>query len=64
MLEAAERLRLVADSVDVELRGILTPAQQRVLDSLRVGPQFTLKRKVQGPNGTAVETLLAPKFRP
>ena len=57
MLETAERLRAVADSVDAELRAILTPEQQRMLDSLRAGSRITLKRKVVGPSGTRVDTL-------
>ena len=58
MLEAAERLRLVADSVDRELRDILTPEQQVRLDSLRRGPRLLLKRKIVTPGGTTVDTLL------
>jgi hypothetical protein len=57
MLETAERLRAVADSVDTELRAILTPDQRRTLDSLRVGPRLMLRRKVVGAGGTTIDTL-------
>ena len=58
MLELAERLRNVADSVDAELRAILTPAQRLRLDSLRSDSRLMLKRKVVTPRGTRVDTLL------
>lgn len=54
--EAAEQLRFVADSVDAELRKILTPAQQAKLDSLRREPVFVIKRKAAG-GRTTVDTL-------
>jgi hypothetical protein len=58
----ADRLRAVADSVDAELRKILTPEQRTRLDSLRVhGPQFMLKRKRVTPTGTAVDTVRFPR---
>lgn len=55
MLEVAERLRSVADSVDAELRGILTVPQRARLDSLRRQPTFMIKRK--SPRGTTVDTV-------
>ena len=58
MLELAERLRLVADSVDAELRAILTPEQRLRLDSLRREPRLLLKRKVSTGGGEAVDTLI------
>lgn len=53
--EVAEQLQLVADSVDAELRKILTPAQRARLDSLGRGPLFVIKRK--SAEGTTVDTL-------
>lgn len=58
MLELADRLRIVADSVDVELRAILTPEQRLRLDSLRRDPRLMLKRKMVTPGGTRVDTLI------
>jgi hypothetical protein len=58
MLELAERLQLVADSVDAELRAILTPAQRLRLDSLRSEPRIMLKRKAVTPLGPKVDTLI------
>jgi len=55
MREAAERLRAVADSVDAELRAILTAEQRRRLDDLRP-PTFMIRRKVPG-GETTVDTL-------
>ncbi len=55
--QVAEQLRSVADSVDGELRKLLTPAQRARLDSLRRGPVFVLKRKTA--RGTVVDTLRA-----
>lgn len=57
MMEAAERLRAVADSVDAELRAILTPKQRLLLDSLPREPRILLKRKVVTPRGTKIDTL-------
>ena len=57
MLDVAERLRSVADSVDAELRGILTPEQRTKLDSLRADSRVMLKRKIITPGGTRVDTL-------
>lgn len=48
MLEVAERLRTVSDSVDAELRAILTTDQRARLDSLKARPMFMLKRKQAG----------------
>lgn len=56
MLEVAERLRAVSDSVDAELRAILTTEQRARLDSLRRQPMFMLKRKMSG-SGTTVDTV-------
>ena len=57
MIEVAERLRSVADSVDAELRAILTPEQRVKLDSLRQGSRVMLKRKIVTPGGTRVDTV-------
>ena len=58
MMDMAERLGAVADSVDADLRAILTPNQQARLDSLRAeGPQLMLKRKRITPSGTTVDTV-------
>ena len=56
MREVAERLQNVSDSLDAELRAILTPAQRARLDSLRRQPIFMLKRKTPG-SETTVDTL-------
>ena len=58
MIELGERLRQVADSVDAELRAILTPEQRARLDSLRSDSRLLLKRKVTTPGGTEVDTIL------
>ena len=58
MMEAAEQLRLVADSLDRELRTILTAEQGMRLDSLPRATRLMLKRKTVTPVGTAVDTLL------
>jgi Spy/CpxP family protein refolding chaperone len=50
MFEIAARLRAISDSVDIELRSILTPTQRSKLESLRRRPIFLLKR--QQTNGT------------
>ena len=58
VLEVGERLRAVADSVDAELRSVLTPAQRIRLDSMRSGPRMLMRRKVVRPGGgTTVDTL-------
>ncbi len=56
MLEVAERLRNVSDSVDTELRAILTTEQRARLNSLRRQPLFMLKRKTPG-SATKVDTV-------
>ena len=61
MREVAERLQNVSDSLDAELRAILTPPQRARLDSLRRQPIFMLKRKTPE-NGTTVDTVF-PKAR-
>ena len=58
MLELGERLQRVADSVDLELRAILTPEQRLRLDSLRSDSRLLLKQKVITPGGIRVDTLL------
>ena len=58
LIELGERLQRVADSVDAELRTILTPAQRVRLDSLRTEPRLVLKRKTMTPSGQRVDTLL------
>lgn len=58
LIELGERLRRVADSVDHELRAILTPRQRLRLDSLRTDSRLLLKRKVSTPTGARVDTLL------
>ncbi|MDQ2889722.1 MAG: hypothetical protein M3R65_04080 [Gemmatimonadota bacterium] len=45
MVELAARLRSISDSVDSELRVILTPAQRIKLDSLRHPLTFILKHE-------------------
>jgi Spy/CpxP family protein refolding chaperone len=67
MLDVLERLRAVADSVDAELRTILTPEQRLRLDSLKRDHRLVLKRKIVTPGGTQVDTLItggAPPPRP
>jgi len=56
MREAAGRLQDVADSVDAQLRAILTPEQQTRLDRIRRQPVFMLKRKTPGQE-TTVDTI-------
>jgi Spy/CpxP family protein refolding chaperone len=56
MLEVGARLRGISDSVDAELRSILTPEQRSKLDSLRRPATFVLRRK--DPSGaTSVDTV-------
>jgi len=59
MLEIADRLRVISDSIDAELRAILTPTQRLRLDSLRSNRKLMLKRKVVTPSGTKVDTVFA-----
>jgi hypothetical protein len=56
MLEIGERLRSVSDSIDAELRAILTTAQRARLDSLKRQPILMLKRKRPG-SATTVDTV-------
>lgn len=58
LIELGERLQRVADSVDAELRAILTAEQRLRLDSLRREPRLMLKRKTMTPDGERVDTLL------
>lgn len=62
MVEIGERLRGVSDSLDSELRAILTPAQRARLDSLRGERKLMLKRKLVGPEGkTVVDTVFSSR---
>ncbi|HEY9383331.1 MAG TPA: hypothetical protein VIP80_07425 [Gemmatimonadales bacterium] len=56
MGETVPRLRAIADSLDAELRQILTPAQRARLDSLG-GFRMLLKRKATGAGEEKVDTL-------
>jgi hypothetical protein len=58
MAEMVPRLGAIADSLDAELRQILTPAQRARLDSLGGQGLLVLKRKTSGPGGLKVDTLL------
>ncbi|HJR36084.1 MAG TPA: hypothetical protein VJ817_14100 [Gemmatimonadales bacterium] len=58
MAELVPRLGAIADSLDAELRQILTPAQRARLDSLGGRGLLVLKRKTSGPGGLKVDTLL------
>ena len=61
MVEMAERLRAISDSVDGELRGILDPAQRVRLDSLRRERSVMIKRKTVSPDGrTSVDSVVLP----
>lgn len=51
MIELATQLRSISDSVDAELRRMLTPAQRVQLDRLRRRPTFILKH--QDDSGTS-----------
>ena len=60
MLDVADRLRGVSDSLDAELRAILTPRQRARLDSLRGEPKIILRRKTVGADGaTVIDTVLS-----
>ena len=62
MLDVADRLRGLSDSVDVELRAILTPQQRARLDSLRGERKLMLKRKTLGAGGaTVVDTVFSQR---
>jgi hypothetical protein len=63
MFEVAGRLHAISDSVDRELRLILTPPQRSRLDSLRRRPIFLLKRTSANGN-TSVDTVYPPKVLP
>jgi hypothetical protein len=58
LMEAAERLRAVSDSVDAELRAILTSEQRLRLDSLRRESRLLLKVKTATSGATSVDTIL------
>jgi hypothetical protein len=45
MREMVPRLAAIADSVNADLRRLLTPAQRAKFDSLTRAPKFLLKRK-------------------
>ncbi len=60
MLQVAERLRSISDSVDAELRSILTSEQRKRLDSLRRPPTFMLRRKDRS-GSVKVDTLYPPR---
>jgi len=61
MLDLARRLSGIADSVDAQLRTILTPQQQARLDALRRKPVFLLKRRSK--EGTEVVDTLQGNTR-
>jgi hypothetical protein len=63
MLEMAERLRAVADSIDAELRAILTPKQRTNLDAMRSDSRVLLKRRTLTPGGVHIDTLLHTTMR-
>ena len=58
MLETGERLSVIADSVDAELRAILSPEQRARLDAMRSDRRMMLKRKIVTPGGTRVDTIV------
>ena len=64
--DVSERLRAISDSIDVELRAMLTPDQRRRLDSLRPTPRVIFKRKRLGDSGATirVDTLVGGGKRP
>jgi hypothetical protein len=62
MAELSTRLAAVSDSLDAELRALLTPAQRELLDSLRSRQPLILRRKQPGPGGTSVvDTIFPPR---
>jgi Spy/CpxP family protein refolding chaperone len=64
MNEMATHLQAVADSVDNELRTILTPQQQTRLDSLlKRAPGFRLRRTLITPGGTTTVDTVFPARR-
>jgi Spy/CpxP family protein refolding chaperone len=64
LMEVGERLQLIADSVDAELRAILTPEQRMRLDSLGAGQRLLLKRKVVRPGGGETTDTVFPRRNP
>jgi hypothetical protein len=62
MLQLAAQLRAVSDSVDAELRVVLTPAQRVKLDSLRHPPTFILKHQ-DSTGMSTVDTVYPPPAR-
>jgi Spy/CpxP family protein refolding chaperone len=62
MLDVATRLRAISDSVDAELRLILTPEQRLKLDSLRKPATLVLRRKRPG-GAMSVDTVSPPPKR-
>jgi uncharacterized membrane-anchored protein YhcB (DUF1043 family) len=56
MFDIAARLSAISDSVDRQLRAILTPSQRSKLDSLRRRPVFLLKRRTAN-GSTSVDTV-------
>ena len=56
MVEMADRMTALADSLDQELRAVLTPAQQQTLDRFRQRPLFLLKRS-QPDGRTRIDTV-------
>lgn len=58
MLETGERLSVIADSVDAELRAILSPEQRARLDAMRSDRRMMLKQKIVTPGGTRVDTIV------
>jgi len=59
VLEAtAQELREIADSVDSELRALLTPEQQQRLDEARREGRTLLKLRVPTPQGERIDTIL------
>jgi hypothetical protein len=59
MHEVADRLRTISDSLDRELRSILTPRQRARLDSLRSQATIMVKRK-SGTGATRIDTIVRP----
>jgi Spy/CpxP family protein refolding chaperone len=64
MLEVADQLRAVADSLDTELRSVLTAEQRARLDSLRPERKLMLKRKLIGPGGASITDTVLPRPAP
>jgi Spy/CpxP family protein refolding chaperone len=71
MRDVLPRLRAVSDSIDAEVRAILTAEQRARLDALRARgaggtPRLILKQQTKGPESTVTraETLLTTPLRP